>query len=203
VKDAKLDLWDWHDGQLGIACGQISGITVLDIDVCDDTSVGDVLQTLTRKDCPMNNVVRTPSGGLHIYLAYEPSVTNRVRVMGMPLDVRTDGGYVIAPTWGDYRVLRWDFQFKSMPEGVRRPLIRKPIIIEERQAHESSSALEAFVVSSNEGERNQRLFWAACRMIEAGNDPGALMQPALSIGLDQKEIEKTIKSAIDNTSRSV
>ena len=40
--------------------------------------------------------VKTPSGGWHYYFKYQKGLVNRARVI-TDCDVRTDGGYVVAP----------------------------------------------------------------------------------------------------------
>jgi hypothetical protein len=49
----------------------------------------------------------------------------------------------------------------------------------------------------NEGNRNAGLFWAACRLVEAGRTDSlaALAQAARSSGLPDQEISRTIASA--------
>jgi hypothetical protein len=60
------------------------------------------------------------------------------------------------------------------------------------------SALERFVAASHEGERNIRLFWAACR---AGEDAAALMAAAQATGLPLTEAKATIASAMRTTGK--
>jgi hypothetical protein len=57
--------------------------------------------------------------------------------------------------------------------------------------------LAAWVAAQPKGNRNDGLFWAASRAAEAG-DPAALEaigRAARSAGLDEREIERTIRSA--------
>ncbi len=48
-----------------------------------------------------------------------------------------------------------------------------------------------------EGNRNSGLFWAACRALEAGDEDAAdeLAEVALSAGLGEEEVRKTLGSA--------
>lgn len=45
------------------------------------------------------------------------------------------------------------------------------------------------------GGRNSALYWAACRAVEQGDDPDALVDTALELGLEPGEVEATIRSA--------
>ncbi|MFP3992827.1 primase alpha helix C-terminal domain-containing protein, partial [Streptomyces sp. E11-3] len=55
-----------------------------------------------------------------------------------------------------------------------------------------------FVLAAREGQRNTRLFWAACRAYETGLGPtltDALTHAALHTGLTEREARATIASA--------
>ena len=83
---------------LGIATGPQSGCWVLDVDGADGARS---LATLTETHGPLPRTVevRTGGGGLHCYFAYpaDRAIRNTVRSLGPGLDVRGDGGGVVAP----------------------------------------------------------------------------------------------------------
>jgi hypothetical protein len=99
-KDAVTDpvevrpLWQRHPGPLiGVACGDASGISVLDVDIKADSACAWWLQNQHR--LPETRTYRTRSGGLHCVFQHTPGVRN---VQGEPVagvDVRGEGGYVI------------------------------------------------------------------------------------------------------------
>jgi hypothetical protein len=95
-KDATLDpnaLLAWpRDGNVGIATG--NGLVVLDI----DGGGADTLHELEREHGPLpaTPTVKT-GGGQHYYLATEGLVANSAGRIGRGIDVRGDGGYVVAP----------------------------------------------------------------------------------------------------------
>ncbi len=99
-KDAVIDpeavtnLWRRHPGPLiGIACGERSRISVLDVDVKHETARAWWHQHETQ--LPTTRAYRTRSGGLHLYFQHAPGIRN---VEGKPvpgIDVRGEGGYVI------------------------------------------------------------------------------------------------------------
>ena len=79
--------------RVGIATGAGSGLTVLDVDdapafmgFCDQHGIT-LAETWT---------VTTPSGGRHLYHQHRAGIRNRVKAIP-GLDVRNDGGYVLAP----------------------------------------------------------------------------------------------------------
>ncbi len=168
-------------------------------------------------------LVRTPSGGLHAYYPADPGrVQSSWQAARTHVDFRGDGGYIIAPP---SQVLR--------PNGVRAPyrLIvtsgntpvpvdaarlrefldpRTPIPIDRarpaRVGRRGSDVkvLAGWVAGRGEGERNRGLFWAACRLAEAGTPPDATLEalgPAAEhAGLGSREIMATIRSAYRTTS---
>lgn len=74
---------------IGIVTGEISGLTVFDFD--DQKAVDFFLQNF-KGETPC---VDTPKG-LHAYFRYDGS-RNTTKVNGLAIDVRSDGGYVVAP----------------------------------------------------------------------------------------------------------
>ncbi len=84
------------DANLAIICGSISGVTVVDVDIHEGFSFELFANFLKRYPTPV--VVETGSGGYHLYYAYE-AVKNAVKVTidGLKLDIRSQGGYVVAP----------------------------------------------------------------------------------------------------------
>ncbi len=106
VKDASLDIekinaW-FGNGQthnVAIATGAASGLLVLDV---DPRHGGDVsLEALIDEhgDLPVTVQCETGGGGQHYYFLLPESVEikNSANVLGPGLDIRSTGGYVIAP----------------------------------------------------------------------------------------------------------
>lgn len=91
----------WFDAEpnanLGLLCGQASGVVVLDIDIRHGG--GDSLNRL--QNIPKTRIVRTGGGGWHYYFAYPnggATVRNRTKIPGYPgLEVKSDGSQVVAP----------------------------------------------------------------------------------------------------------
>ena len=105
VKDATFDeatirrwLDQWPDTNIGIATGAASGLVVLDVDPRHGGQ--ESLQQLIEAhqgDFPHTITALTGGGGAHFYFAH-PGVPMKNRVGLKPgLDIRADGGYVVAP----------------------------------------------------------------------------------------------------------
>jgi putative DNA primase/helicase len=110
VKDATDDegqirewwgTWPW--AHVAIATGARSGLIVIDLD-CKPGKDG--LASLNALAEPHGGLlrtcmVRTGSGGLHLYFKHPGGhVANSAGEMGPGIDVRGEGGYVIAPPSG-------------------------------------------------------------------------------------------------------
>lgn len=89
----------YRDAGVGIATGQQSGIWVLDIDA--DHGGIETLRQLVQKHgaLPKGSRVDTPSGGFHLYFRNPAGlhVATTKNISGSGIDVRGDGGQVLAP----------------------------------------------------------------------------------------------------------
>jgi len=93
-----LQRWwaDWPDAMIGVPTGEPIGAWVLDI---DPRHGGDgTLASLEAEHAPLprTRTATTASGGRHYYFRHVAGVRNRGN-LGPGIDVRGDGGYVIAP----------------------------------------------------------------------------------------------------------
>jgi putative DNA primase/helicase len=100
VLDAnQLESWwtRWPEANVGIQTGEEVGLVVLDIDPDKDGAQSLEALIHANGELPETWQVRTGAGGSHYYFAYPgESVSNRVRVRP-GIDVRGQGGYVVAP----------------------------------------------------------------------------------------------------------
>lgn len=101
----QIDEWwhSWPDACVGLLCGERNGVSVLDLDRKAGKDGVASLAALGFSDLEALSPVRvkTPSGGYHLYFRYDPRLKNSVSRIGSGIDVRTAGGFVIAP--GSYR----------------------------------------------------------------------------------------------------
>lgn len=228
VHDASLDIrivkqwWRSHgDAAIGIPTGIVWD--VLDVDVKAGSDGRQYLPRLLKhgwlNGC--KKLVRTPSGGWHLYFLSSPSTenTNHSR-SDLGLDARGKGGYVIAPPsyidngsssvgsyewWEDPEEssdepLMWEGIINTIApvSEVTKQLIPLPSL--ERQA--SVTGLRAWLFDREVGERNNALHWAVRRCLDGGIDPHELEEVALHIGLTEHEVTATIEGAIRRTGAS-
>lgn len=87
----------WPDANLGIVTGAISGLVVLDVDPIHggDGSLAELEHRHGR--LPQTVEAVTGGGGRHLYFGHPGGFVHNRASMAPGLDVRGDGGYVVAP----------------------------------------------------------------------------------------------------------
>lgn len=203
--------WAYHipKANIGIATGTPSGVMVVDLDPRNGSEASIEALASRKQTFPATVVARTANGGQHLYFAVEDGLLNSKSSLAPGIDVKTTGGYVVAPpsvlVGGlAYRWLNSPLgdQFPRLPRWAAEALKPKPkpeVVFSTASAPDDVAGLLAFVGKSSVGERNNVLFWAACRMAEqgvlGGANEAALIQAARASGLDIVEIGKTVTSA--------
>ncbi|MFH8976448.1 bifunctional DNA primase/polymerase [Streptomyces sp. NPDC017890] len=201
----------WATGY-GIACGlpphHLIGV---DLDTKPETDSSTALRELALHHLftiPPTVVVLTPSGGRHLWLSGPPDavVPNSAGRLAPGIDVRGAGGYLVGPgsrtRHGAYTAAPGTAHLApaACPPALLRLLLPPP------RAHQPAlgtagahgRGLVQFVLAAHEGQRNTRLFWAACRAYEDGIGPALvapLAEAALTTGLTEREARATIASA--------
>lgn len=211
----------WPSANLAIPTGPTSGIEVVDIDIGSTRSGFSAFQRAGREGLTRGwaALVRTPSGGLHVYF---PSGTSREQPSWQApkarIDFRGTGGYILVPPsqvrQPDGNLRRYELQSTGLVESspvdasrLRNFLDPRPSLTHRDQMTPRRGLdvqrLGQWVAALGEGERNQGLFWAACRLAEnntAVGDTFAVLGPAAAnAGLGAREITTTIRSAYRTT----
>lgn len=209
----------WPAANIGIPTGPASGVDVVDVDIHGEESGFPALQRARRAGLipAWSGLVRSPSGGLHIYFPAAPEQgQSSWQAARAHIDFRGAGGYIIAPpsrvdqadgSTGVYE-LRATGVVEAQPVDaarLREFLDPRPHLPRREGPVRGLDAyrIGRWVASLGEGERNRGLFWAACRLAEAGTGPAetlAVLGPAAEhIGLSTREVSATIRSAYRTT----
>ncbi|MFH5823113.1 bifunctional DNA primase/polymerase [Georgenia sp. AZ-5] len=214
----RVESW-WRQSpraNIGLPTGASAGIDVVDVDVHSSGAGFGALDRARRTGLTGNWawIVRTPSGGVHLYYPHPGGSEQRSwSTPGAHVDFRGDGGYVIAPPSrvrtvdGGVRAYELTVVAHGEPAPVNAAALRS-FLLPPRPKRPAGLApthgsnpehLAAWVASRPEGGRNDGLFWAACRMVEHGFDLpstlGALGAAAQHAGLPEREAIATIRSA--------
>lgn len=211
----------WATGY-GIACGRaphhLIGID-LDIDAAGRTDSVTALRQLALQHLftlPPTVTVLTPSGGRHLWLSGPPGVAvpNSAGRLAPGIDIRGSGGYLVGPgsltAHGAYRLVPGTGSLPPAPcPSALLHLLTPPARPRQHHGHpdgtrsdhghpDQGRGLVQFVLAADEGQRNTRLFWAACRAYEHGFGDAladALTRAAVGTGLPEHEARATIASA--------
>lgn len=96
----QISAWfqQWPKANIGIATGAGSGIVVLDIDP-KNGGVHSFEQIEQEFELPPTLTARTGSGGHHYYYRHplDGKIPNSASKLGPGLDIRGDGGFIVAP----------------------------------------------------------------------------------------------------------
>lgn len=205
----------------GIRCG--ARLVGLDLDRKDGVDGVANLNRLAARhgfEIPRTTTVCTPSGGFHLWLAVPGGtiVPNSVGRVGRAIDVRSSRGYLVGPgsigRKGEY-VLHPKTGYiepQPIPEQLLRLMLppaprqhsRRPVTA--MSVDSSTRALQGLVnvvLNSSEGNRNDRLFWAAAKAwehvrdghIAASEVEAELVGAAIQVGLGAGEAMRTVASA--------
>jgi hypothetical protein len=96
---SEVEVWfrQWPDANLGIVTGKVSGLIVLDVD--PKHGGNDTLQRIEQRfgALPVTVAATTGAEGQHYYFKHPGYEVRDRSGLGQGIDVRGDGGYVVAP----------------------------------------------------------------------------------------------------------
>ncbi|MFI1375864.1 bifunctional DNA primase/polymerase [Streptomyces longwoodensis] len=207
----------WATGY-GIACGLPPHHLVgIDLDTKTGTDSSAALRELALRHLftiPPTVVVVTPSGGRHLWLTGPPDVAipNSASRLAPGIDVRGAGGYLVGPgSRTDHGVYATAPGTAHLPPAPCPRALLHLLLPPPRPTATAPSAEDThghglihFVLAAHAGQRNTRLFWAACRAYENGIGPTLsepLIQAAVHTGLTPREARSTVASAARMTGR--
>lgn len=219
-----VDAWTSKPAaNVGVATGAVSGLVVIDVDPGGDATVEALKRTLGP--LPATLVALTPRGA-HAYFRH-PGVEVRSSAgrLGPGVDVRADGGYVVAPPSRIYAAeYRWRLpvgQVEPIPSDLAdlpeswvmamrsQPAGRVPGDGSERYVEAAYRDEVRSVESAQHGSRNDtlnRAAFALARFTESGRlreeeVVDRLLLAAAAAGLGADEARRTIRSGFDARKR--
>lgn len=171
----------WREMNLGIVTGAVSGLVVLDVDAKSGGEESLIGEEALSGPLPPTPEVRTGGGGRHLYFRHPGfEVPNRVGVRP-GLDVRGDGGYVVAPPsmhpsgqryrWRDGRTPD-DLAVPPLPRWLIQPAGRRG-----RSLREWRALVHQGVV---EGERNTTIASLCGHLLWHGVDAEVVLELLLA-----------------------
>jgi hypothetical protein len=202
-KDASTDpivinlWWDKHpDANIGIPTGKVSGWFVVDVDIKEGALGKESLAELIAQygKLPDTRQHVTPSGGYHLIFKYPGYyVPGSAGKLGSGIDIRSDGGYIVAPP--------------SVIDGNCYQVINQCVAVEEAPewlinlAVEKKKSAEGIKKGAETGGRNNHIFQTAmeCNQQNTPYDEAAKVvleaNQQFTTPLDDKEVQRTLDSA--------
>lgn len=199
---------------IGVPTGSPSGIVVIDVDIKNGAKGQDWLDE-NIDALPETRTHRTQSGGLHLVFIAPPGVEirNSASRVAPGVDVRGEGGYIIAPPSPGYQIAdhhdpaempRWLIRACLPPEEPRAA----PAASTDRHERYVQSAIDgeiAAITRAGEGTRNDTLHKAAVKLgtlvgagaLSRGDAEVELTRAGQMTGLPSREVLATVKSGLD------
>jgi hypothetical protein len=161
---------------------------------------------------PTTRTARTGSGGWHVWFTARGKF--RGTLLGAEgtlrgaegIDIKTPSGFVVMPpsihlATGNRYAWQVNAPVAPLPEHLVDRVRKTPRRVFRDAGNKMTEAQLAGIVRKMEDavtDRNNTLLWCACRLFERNADADAFVQlemAALSTGLDDDEIDRTIESA--------
>jgi hypothetical protein len=196
---------------LGVICGE--PFDVFDIEAEHLPALAAHMRAGSHS-LPMTPVQNTGGGGLHVLVRPLGLGQTRLYLDGVHVgELKSTGGFIVVSPSVTDRQYTWRFAPAGMvpceaPDWLRALVAPRPAFADRplrrartlRDARRGLEALCQLVARETEGNRNNALFWAACRALEEGSPVGgmvaALTSAARVAGLDDGEVERTLESAV-------
>jgi bifunctional DNA primase/polymerase-like protein len=170
-----------------------------------------------RESIPFTRTHYTRSGGLHLLFKPHPRVKNSAGKLAEHVDTRGAGGYIIWWPAEGHQVDNPDL-LADIPEFIvaalnetessaalpRRHRRKRRGILSQSDIDARVAGVVRTIVHSQEGQRNDRTFWGACRLAELVDRGYLDYEDAIAIvveaasrnGLRSLEAKRTAKSAL-------
>lgn len=174
AEPGEIDAWyrRWPDANVGIVTGRVSGLVVVDVDVHHGGA-----ESLGRLETDLGSLPRTVEaltggGGRHFYFAHPGGVVpNRVG-LALGIDVRGDGGCVVAPPSVHASGRRYAWVSGRGPDEA--PLAAMPAWVrgsEPRAGHAVKHWRRLVREGVDQGQRNTTLASLTGHLLWHGVDP--------------------------------
>lgn len=193
---------DYPNANVGIVTGKISGIAVLD---CDSQDAISAFLAQYKGETP---AAKTPRG-MHYYFKYEDGIRNTVKVGNLDMDIRGEGGYVVAPPSINDKGLeyKWHRPIKdSLLDSLYAFVFKGVVDIGRDLQRPQTSTASTNVHFFEEGRRDNDLFHVANCLAKGHMPDEEIEQVLLAImqswnEYDEKWARTKVKSAMDRIER--
>jgi hypothetical protein len=205
---AEVQDWlrQWPKANLAVVTGKVSGLIVLDVD--PQHGGAESLRQLEREHGPLPHTVqvRTGGGGRHYYFVHPGGVLHNKVSLFIGIDVRGDGGYVVAPPSVHASGQHYEWLASNHPDHT--PLAHLPAWLlqairneEHRTGHPTEYWRQLVRSGVAEGERNNTIASFTGHLLWHGVDPDIVLELMLCWNavrcrppLSDNEVAQTVAS---------
>jgi hypothetical protein len=194
----------WPNANIGIVTGEISNLIVLDV---DPKHGGDAtLERLEHKFRPLPVTVEavTGGGGRHLYFGHPGGLTRNRAGLAQGIDLRGDGGYIVAPPSIHPSGRRYTWAAGRAPHEISLAPLPRWIIVPIHGPRVGRSLYEwRHLVREGvpEGERNTTIASLTGHLLWHGVDPDVALELLLAWNrmrcrppLDDAEVAQVVAS---------
>ena len=193
------------NANIGIACGQISGgLLVIDLDErANGVSGFDSLHEWESEHGELPETARTITGkgGSHILYRVDHKENNRVDLLE-GVDVRSDGGYIVAPPSIHPNGNRYEWEYDPEEYEIAKA---DETVMELLSIGKKKVDVDKFTSPDKipDGKRNDTIYKVACSLQAKGLGDGAILaacraenQSKCDPPLSDEEVDKIVESAL-------
>jgi hypothetical protein len=184
VEEVRAWFSGWPEAGIGIVTGAVSGLVVLDIDFRHGGEAS--LERLERQHgrLPATVECRSGGGGRHLYFAHPGALVRNKVGLAPGVDLRGDGGYVIAPPSLHTSGVRYAWvrdrrpgtaDLAPLPDWLLRQAIEQP----GRLGHPITHWRRLVREGVREGERNNTIASLAGHLLRHSVDAPVVMEVLL------------------------
>lgn len=204
---AQVKAWwqQWPNANIGIATGKRSGgVFVIDLDIDEDKGIDGyhTLEDWQRENgkFPETWTAITGRGGYHLYFHSNSEIKNRAGIID-GVDVRGDGGYVVAPPSIHSNGNRYEWEYD--PEGFDLAEANNNVKYFLDTGINSPGERFSMPDIVNAGERNDMIFRFACMMQAKGASDEAVFAATMAENntkcnppMNEKEVRVIVNSVL-------
>ena len=151
------------DYNIGVCTGD--GLVVIDVDV-KQSGKGIELINSNKANFPNTYIVKTPSGGYHLYCKVDKPIKNRVRIYD-EIDIRGENGYVVG---AGSSINNKSYTSNNIPIAEANEFVYQFLEGDKEKKLPSAVTQERI----NEGQRNDYLFRLGCFMQSKGMEDDSI-----------------------------
>jgi hypothetical protein len=167
--------WRNSDFNIGLATGECSGIFVIDIDGMD--AEAELTKLISKHGALPHTVESITARGRHVFFAYpDRAIRNSAGKIAPGIDVRGDGGYVLAPpsVHPSGRNYTWSVDsadaFAAAPNWLLTAAAAKPVAVNGTAAATPATEWHELIKGAAEGTRDNTITRLAgyllCRRVD-------------------------------------